>query len=432
MSRLINITKMVVLGFIIMLMISSAAGANKVTMGYGWSINPDEAQAAREAVAMMKESVANPDFLVVFTESSYENNEVIVHNLSRLLNKPKIFGLEGSYAVFTRDGIHVGKKGALAILGFEAPSWNIGVGAEDMSKVGSSIQIKDKALSVIKKAVEDAEMTTEDKPSLVFVAPTKLKEEPILEAIEYMFGEDIRISGGTPGGSDVFANDEVVNNGFALAVIYANSNIGAGFHAGIAIDRNKSGIVTKMGESRRIIKEINDKPAFEQYRQWAGGALDDLIPAESPYIWARPFALVRVYNLVENEVGTKVVVPTKVNPDLSMVTGADISEGEQLYFANTTKKAYIKRAGTIVRQAMLEGKIKYPELAGGVHFYCRGAAFSQFGKNKDNLQSLVVETNSKIREKPYIGTFTAGEQGNISGYGIFMGNLTSSMAVFSK
>jgi small ligand-binding sensory domain FIST len=115
-----------------------------------------------------------------------------------------------------------------------------------------------------------------------------------------------------------------------------------------------------------------------------------------------------------------------------MVTGADISEGEQLYFATTTKKAYIKRAGTIVHQAMLEGKIKYQDLEGGVHFYCRGAAFSQFGKNQENLEALVNETNTKIRDQPYIGTFTAGEQGNIAGYGTFMGNLTSSMAVFSK
>jgi small ligand-binding sensory domain FIST len=115
-----------------------------------------------------------------------------------------------------------------------------------------------------------------------------------------------------------------------------------------------------------------------------------------------------------------------------MVTGADISEGENLYFATATKKAYIKRAGTIVQQAMVEGKIKYSELAGGVHYYCRGAAFSQFGKNRENLQVLVTETNKNMKNKPYIGTFTAGEQGNISGYGIFMGNLTSSMAVFGE
>jgi hypothetical protein len=37
-----------------------------------------------------------------------------------------------------------------------------------------------------------------------------------------------------------------------------------------------------------------------------------------------------------------------------------------------------------------------------------------------------------MQGKPYIGTFTAGEQGNICGYGIFMGNLTSAMAVFGN
>ncbi len=45
---------------------------------------------------------------------------------------------------------------------------------------------------------------------------------------------------------------------------------------------------------------------------------------------------------------------------------------------------------------------------------------------------MVNETNKKMKDKPYIGTFTAGEQGNISGYGIFMGNLTSAMAVFGQ
>ena len=82
--------------------------------------------------------------------------------------------------------------------------------------------------------------------------------------------------------------------------------------------------------------------------------------------------------------------------------------------------------------SLFEGKIKYSELVGGLHYYCRGAAFSQFGKNKDNLQVLVDESNKKMKGKPYIGTFTAGEQGNICGYGIFMGNLTSSMAVFGN
>jgi hypothetical protein len=419
-------------GFLLMSFPFLRCEAADVKIGYGWSVNVDEAKAVQEAVTMMRMTISKPNLVILLTESSYENDQIIAQNLYKFTNKAKIYGLEGTYAVFTGDGVHVGEKGSLAILGIEAPSWSVGVGVADMSNAKTPMQIKEMALKAIKAAIDDAVKTTEDKPSLVLIAPTKLKEEPILSAIEYVFSNNVRIVGGTPGGPNVIANDMVVENGFVLTVIYADTKIGAGFHAGIAVDRNKSGVVTAMGESRRIIKEINNKPAFEVYRKWADGALDDVNPSESTSIWSRSFALVRVYNLAQNEVGTKVVVPIIVNPDLSMVTGADISEGENLYFATASKKAYIIRAGTIVQQALVEGKIKYSELAGGVHYYCRGAAFSQFGRNRENLQALVIETNKRMKEKPYIGTFTAGEQGNISGYGIFMGNLTSSMAVFAE
>lgn len=418
--------------FLLMPFLYSESEASDVKIGYGWSINPDEVEAVKEATEMMYKTIKKPGLIILLAESSYEKDAVIARNLYERTNRARIHGLEGSYAVFTNDGVHVGEKGSLAILGIEAPSWSVGVGVRDMSDADTPMQIKEITIDAIKDAVNDAGKTAEEQPSLVLVAPTKLKEEPILDAIEYFFSENVRIAGGTPGGPNVITNDKVVENGFALVLIYADTKIGAGFHAGIAVDINKSGVVTEMGESRRVIKEINNRPAFEVYREWADGGLDDVNPSESASIWSRSFALVRVYNLAGNEMGTKVVVPINVNPDLSMITGADISEGENLYFATATKKAYVKRAGTIVQQALLEGEIKYPELVGGVHYYCRGAAFSQFGKNKENLQALVVEANKKMKKKPYIGTFTAGEQGNIRGYGIFMGNLTSSMAVFAK
>ena len=37
-----------------------------------------------------------------------------------------------------------------------------------------------------------------------------------------------------------------------------------------------------------------------------------------------------------------------------------------------------------------------------------------------------------MRDKPFIGGFTAAEQGAISGYGIFNGNLMCLMVVFPK
>lgn len=406
--------------------------ADGIQIGYGWSIHPDEAIAVDQATTMMRKTISNPDLIILLSVDTYENDTLLAETLYQSTNEARIYGIEGSYAVFTGDGVHVGEKGALAILGIQAPSWDIGIGVANMTDANTPMQIKERAIAAIQSAVRDAGKTLEEEPSLVLVAPTKLKEEPILGAIEYIFGKSVRIAGGTPGGPNVTVNDRVVQNGFALVLIYADTKIGTGFHAGIAVDHNKSGVVTAMGKTRRIIKEINNKPAFEVYREWADGALDDVNPVESAAIWSRSFALVRVYNLAGNEEGTKVVVPITVNPDLSLVTGADVSEGENLYFATATQKAYVKRAGTIVQQALVEGKIKYSELIGGIHYYCRGAAFSQFGRDKANLQAIVDETNDKMKGKPYIGTFTAGEQGNISGYGIFMGNLTSAMAVFGK
>ncbi len=410
----------------------SDCDASDVKMGYGWSVNSNETIAVEEAHAMMNRAVKNPDLVILLTESSYKNDSLIAEELYKKLNGAKIFGMEGSYAVFSNDGIHTGKNGSLAILGIQAPGWKVGVGVKDMSSSVTPMQIKENTIEAIKEAAEDAGKTLEEKPDLILIAPSKLKEEPVLKAVEYVFGGDVRISGGTPGGTFVTANSRAVENGMAIALIYADSKIGAGFHSGIAVDRQKSGVVTRMGETRRIIKEIDNRPAFEVYREWAEGGLDDIDTSEKTAIWSRAFALVRVYNLADDEMGTKVVVPVSVNPDLSMITGADISENEHLYFATATRQAYVKRAGTIVQQSLLDGKIKISELAGGIHFYCRGAAFSQFGRNSRNLQSLVDETNKKMKDKPYIGTFTAGEQGNIRGYGIFMGNLTSSMAVFGK
>ena len=426
-----KITLFFPLVFLVLSLFSEIKAAD-IKIGYGWSINPAESEAVQEAVEMMSKTVDRPDLVILFVESSYEKDDLIARDLYKLTHAARIFGLEGSYAVFSNDGIHVGEKGSLAVLGIKAPEWRIGVSIRDMAEAKTPMQIKEMAIDAIKEAVNNAGRTLEDEPDLVLIAPAKLKEEPILNAIEYIFGKNVRISGGTPGGSITIANDSAVENGFAISVIYSDSKIGAGFHAGIAVDKNKSGLVTAMGNSPRIIKEINNRPAFEVYRQWAEGGLDDVNTADKNAIWSRAYALVRVYNLADNEMGTKVVVPITVNPDLSMVTGADISEGELLYFATATREAYVKRAGTIVQQALLDGKIKYNELNGGIHFYCRGAAFSQFGKNKENLQALVDETNKKMKDKPYIGTFTAGEQGNIRGYGIFMGNLTSSMAVFGE
>ena len=89
---------------------------------------------------MMRKTISKPNLVILFAESSYESDEVIARHLSELTNGAKIYGLEGTYAIFTGDGIHVGEKGSLAILGIEAPSWNVGIGVKDMSDAQTPMQ----------------------------------------------------------------------------------------------------------------------------------------------------------------------------------------------------------------------------------------------------------------------------------------------------
>ena len=72
------------------------------------------------------------------------------------------------------------------------------------------------------------------------------------------------------------------------------------------------------------------------------------------------------------------------------------------------------------------------KLAGAIHAYCRAAAFGQIGKYLEELQKIVFEMKKEMNGKPFIGGFTAGEQGNIKGYGCFHGNLSSSMVIFGE
>lgn len=438
-----NIRMRVILLSVMVLILGAAFSSEcnaAVKVGYGWSVNSDETKAVNEALVMLRKSVKNPNFVFILNESAYDDN-VVIKALNNSLKNAKIFGYEVSFAVFTQEGIHRGEKGSLALMGIEAKEWAIGVGGIDMSAAVKVDDIQKTATKAIETAIQNAGKKRGDVPSVVLLAPTKLKEEPILDAIQAMFGKDVKVMGGTPGSPMVFANDQVIDKGFALAVLYANTKVGVGYHSGvqtgIRMDKKLSGVVTAMGKDSRTLKEIDGRPAFDVYNEWSEGRFDyiDIKNLKEPFaIWKTSGRnpLVKKYDLGDGKFGTNVTVPIKVLPDHSIIVGTDHKVGETLYYAVGIKKAYIKRAGAIVKLALVNGKIKKKNLIGGIHAYCRGAAFGQLGKEVSKLEPLVGETKKEMNGMPFIGGFTAGEQGNIPGHGCFHGNLSSSMVVFSE
>jgi hypothetical protein len=438
-----NIRMMVILLSVMVLILGAAFSSEcnaAIKVGIGWSVNTDETKAVNEALVMLRKSVKTPNFVFILNESAYDDN-VVIKTLNNSLKNTKIFGYEVSFAVFTQEGIHRGAKGSLALMGIEAGEWAVGVGGTDMSAAVTVDDIQKTATKAIETAIQNAGKKRGDVPSVVLLAPTKLKEEPILDAVRTMFGKDVKVMGGTPGSPMVFANDQVIDNGFALAVLYANTKVGVGYHSGvqtgIRMDKKLSGVVTAMGKDSRTLKEINGRPAFDVYNEWSEGRFDyiDIKNLKEPFaIWKTSGRnpLVKKYDLGDGKFGTNVTIPAKVLPDHSIIIGTDHKVGETLYYAVGTKRAYVKRAGAIVNHALVNGRIKKKNLIGGIHAYCRGAAFGQLGKEVSKLEPLVSETKKEMNGMPFIGGFTAGEQGNIPGHGCFHGNLSSSMVVFSE
>src|SRR3990167_924961 len=122
-------------------MMFSAQCEAAVKIGYGWSVNPDETKAVAEAVGMLQKTIESPDLVFILNESSYDDAAVI-KALRELLKDTKIFGYDVSFAVFTQDGIHRGENGSLALLGFDANNWVIGVGGISMASMTEVGDIK--------------------------------------------------------------------------------------------------------------------------------------------------------------------------------------------------------------------------------------------------------------------------------------------------
>ena len=64
--------------------------------------------------------------------------------------------------------------------------------------------------------------------------------------------------------------------------------------------------------------------------------------------------------------------------------------------------------------------------------YCKGAAYVGMAGNEADLAEMVTLLRGRAYGRPFIGSFSGGEQGSHEGIGLFLGNFMNSTAVFAK
>ncbi len=410
-----------------------ASRGDPLQMAHGWSVNPSGGQVAvDEAIAMMEKTVKNPRFIVLYTTAEYGEQD-IAKTLQSRFPEAKLFGMNVYKGVFSPDGLHIGERGSLAIMGFSGGDLAFGVGIREVADGADVTSLTKEAIA---DAARDAGKTVKDVPSVVLLGAMKGKEDAVVAGIGAVISEDVPLVGGTHcddrfGQGYVIGKDKICKPGIIVGLIYSQRKIGASFYSGF-VGEKKSGEITSC--DGRMLKEIDNRPAQEVYREWANGYFDDIDSSkESKLVMSSALCpLAKAVRLPNGKMRYIPVRPWRFNPDGTLNMGGDIHNGDTIYYVEASKKALRKRAGLVAKDAMVSGRIKMKQIAGGLHIYCAGAAKTLGLGPDEDTSKMVKEIRKTMGGKPFIGGFTAGEQGNIPGYGFFHGNLMSSMVLFEE
>lgn len=407
-----------------------AVQAPPVVTATGWSNADDEAAAAREAVAAVRKGVARPKLVVLFSTVGYDVRKVLA-GVGAGLPGAKVFGVTSCTRVATETGVHLGKrKGVMAVMGLDAADLAVGVGTGAIASPGRARQV---AREAIARAIANAGKRPGEKPALVLMGSTPGNEERVIEGIASVFGKDVPVYGGSAADDDItgkwltMGNGQALPSGVSVALLYTKHPIGASFASGY-LGSQEAGHVTAM--KGRTLLTIDHRPAGEVYDEWSGHAFTGPMATGGSIL--APSAFMPLAKAIVTQTGEKWFVslhPSRIDPKTrSLDLFGEANDQEPIYFLKGNADSLIQRASAVTRRALVEGRIKRADVAGGIHIYCGGAMLAV----KDRVGEIVPGINQVLGRKPFIGAFTFGEQGDFKGYGNFHGNLMTSTVVFGR
>ena len=408
-----------------------------VYVGYGWSIDNDAIKAVDEAASLVISKLGenSPEYVILFSTVGYDS-EVVLEEVNKFFPNAQVYGGTSCAAVITKDGYHAGEVGSLALMGVSTENISFGVGGADLDEENSPREAGKKSVT---EAVKNAGREGET-PMIVLITAAPGEEEEILLGIEDVIGEDIPIVGGSSGDNTIegywkqFVNDKVYSNGISLTAIFTDLKIGLkigfAFEAGYLVSENLGNITKAEG---RTIYEIDNKPAAEVYNNWTGGevigeTLENTTEGEITILSESTFyPLAKVFTGTDGSIHYLSIHPLSVNlSDKSLTVFANIEEGDEIQLMHGDWNLLLNRARSTPQNALDNGNIDKGEGSFGIYTFCAGTMLG-IPESERPMMPLLVEETIGI---PFIGTFTFGEQGYLTGVGNRHGNLVNSMIIF--
>ncbi len=420
-------------------------------MGVGWSDDNDEKNAVKQAVEMMTKELENnpPNFLIVYSETRYDN-KIISEELNKLLGPDiKIYGWTSLVGSVTPEGIH-----PLSILGFSSSRLKVGVGGCSLEETSYPYELsmtgpgegksreevfnsaREAAKRATQRALEDAGESAERKPRFVLISGATyllqgtLKnpiEERYIEGVESVVGKDVPIIGGlaadslAQGNEKVFVNDKVYDFGsVSVAVVYTDLKVGlAGdirvgysFLGGFTPTTKKATVTRAEGH---LLYELDGRPCAEVYDEWTEGALGERINTTE---WVIDYTALHPLSEKISEEGRVPGYYNKLihyfnNPEKGLCKVAcEVEEGDVLYLLEGTPNMFVNRGALTARLARAEAQLSRDEIAGGYMVFCAGCFLAIDPEDYPRISNAI---NDALGGAPFIGGYEFG------GFGSFLG-----------
>jgi len=389
---------------------------------------------------LIEELGVEPDLLLVYCSEGYDIGEFtsLIHERYPGM---QIHGGTSCHGVMTEFGLASTEGLGLGMMGISDPLGNYGVG---IATIGND-PIAD-AESAIRSALERAECPGEV-PALVWLTSAPGCEEQLIQGISNVIGRDVPVAGGSAADNAVSGNwqqftlDKVTNNGVVVTVLFPSTEILFAFHSGYEPTAAK-GIITKAGgfvetehrgeateTSKRVLIEIDGKPAAEVYNSWIGGAITDLLPHGGNILQQSTLnPLGRVAGYIADVPYYQLSHPDSITPDGSITLFSDIGKGDEVVLMQGTLDSLISRAGRVALSALETNMADSADIAGALVVYCAGCMIAV----QDRLEQVVESFKAALPGVPFLGTFSFGEQGCFLNGENRHGNLMISVLLIKK
>jgi hypothetical protein len=369
-------------------------------------------------------SVKNIKWALSYMTVDKKCNEVV--DKFKTFHNCQIFGCSSSLGVYTPDGF---KRGAYFLVAEQTDDVDVYPVIKMTGELTAFSYAKTAALEIKNKF---------GNPDIILMHATPGYEERILEGIASVFGKEMPVYGGSAADDDlsgkwfVFNNITKVGAGFLLVGI-KSKNVSGSFLSGY-LHTQSSGVITKADKDsktitragKRIIYEIDNKPAAVVYNEWTRGLISKYL--ETGGIILKETALSPLGRVVGKLMGMDLFLlshPHMViahNKAISLFT--EIKAGEKIWLMMGNKNSLIKKAREVGQKALLSGR---RSVNGAILIYCGGVIANIL----DSVDIVIKEFEASINTKNFIGAATFGEQGYFKGINeSHHGNLMADTIIF--